>query len=408
LSNAGGADAEFSETLRKFARRSETKNNLQAMVDLASSQEGVAVTPGEFDANPFLLNCLNGTLDLRTGELKRHNRSDLIMKLAPVEYDRQARCPTWLKFLDRILGGDQNLIQFVQKVFGYALTGDVTEKAFFVFHGEGNNGKTTLLETVRRMMGDYAGVMDVDVLMQKSTDAAKERAHADLVGKRFVTCSETDQGQRLHEARIKLMTGMGKLQGRKIYGSPFEFDPAFKLFMDANHKPEIRGTDNAIWSRVRLVPFNVSIPKEERDKNLGNKLKAELPGILAWAVEGCLRWREEGLGEPAAVASAVEQYRQEMDLVADFLTDCCVLGGEFRESFTALYDAFVAWCETLGEAPMSQRAFATNLDGKGFALSRTASERFRMGLKLSGEQTKMIHPVQPTKPPAPNDGFKAA
>jgi putative DNA primase/helicase len=328
--------------------------------------------------------------------------------LAPVEYQPNAVCPTWLKFLDRVLGGDQALIDFVQKVIGYSLTGDVTEKGFFVFHGEGNNGKTTLLETIRAVMGDYAAVMDVEVLMQKSTDAAKERAIADLVGKRFVTCSETDQGQKLHEARIKVLTGMGRLQGRRIYGSAFEFDPAFKLFMDANHKPEIRGTDPAIWNRIRLVPFNVSIPKAERDKKLGSKLKAELPGILAWAVQGCLRWLKEGLGEPTAVASAVEQYRQEMDLVADFIADSCAADPQSREPFARLYDAFVTWCRGLGEQPLSQRAFALNLNAKGFQDGRTGNTRYRVGLKLTADPRKSPPPVELPKPTPAHDGFKAA
>jgi putative DNA primase/helicase len=257
-------------------------------------------------------------------------------------------------------------------------------------------------------MGDYAAVMDVDVLMQKSSNADKDRDLTDLVGKRFVTCSETDQGQKLHEARIKLMTGMGRLQGRRIYGSAFEFDPVFKIFMDANHKPQIRGTDEAIWSRVRMVPFNVSIPKEDRDKNLGRKLRAELSGVLAWAVEGCLRWQNEGLGEPTAVASVVEQYRQEMDLVADFLADSCIRGPEFREPFARLYDALRNWCESLGETPMSQKAFAANLTAKGFPDGRISSGRYRVGLKLLDEEKERLAPVLPLKPMPQNDGFKAA
>jgi putative DNA primase/helicase len=187
-----------------------------------------------------------------------------------------------------VLGEDEALIEFLQKAIGYSLTGRVNEKALFFLHGTGDNGKTTLIEAVRKIMGEYAGTVDIDALMKKSGVPEKERAIADLLGKRFVTSSEAAEGEALHEARIKNLTGMGRLSGRRIYGSAFEFDPQFKLFIDANHKPHISGTEGAIWSRFKLIPFNVSIPKAEQDKHLLEKLAAEAPGILAWAVQGCL------------------------------------------------------------------------------------------------------------------------
>ena len=379
---AKSTSAELKDALQKHSKRSETRGALEALIGLARSQDGIPVAPSEFDRDPHQLNCLNGTLDLRTGKLKPHDRADLITKMAPVEYDSAAQCPVWLSFLDRIMGGDQSMVAFLQKVIGYSLTGDVTEKALFVFHGEGNNGKTTLLETVRRMLGDYAGMMEIDVLMRNAQDSAKERANAELVGKRFVTSSETEEGQRLNESRIKQLTGTGTLQGRKIYGSPFAFDPQFKLFMDANHKPVIRGDDIAIWSRIRLVSFAVSIPKQQQDRKLGEKLKAELPGILAWAIQGCLKWQREGLSSPAAVERAVEQYQTEMDVVADFIADRCVVGPEHRVPFSALYQAFTNWCSGLGEAPISDKNFAQHLTAKGYGEHRTAGARLRKGIKL--------------------------
>lgn len=225
---------------------------------------------------------------------------------------------------------------------------------------------------------------------------AKDRAIAEHVGRRFVTSSETDQGQRLHEARVKQLTGMGKLLGRKIYGSPFEFDPMFKLFLDANHKPEIRGTDQAIWSRIRLIPFNVSIPKAEQDRKLGEKLGAELAGVFAWAVEGCMKWQKEGLGAPAAVALAGETYRGEMDAVEHFIAESCVRGPEFQEPFADLHQAYLIWCKDLGEVPLKQRAFAEVLETKGFAKGRTAESRYRKGLKLLTANSGFGAPGEPT------------
>lgn len=220
----------------------------------------------------MLLNARNGTLDLRTGKLRSHSREDFLTKFAPVNFDPDAKCPEWMKFLGRIFAGDAELISFVRKAIGYTLTGKVTEKAMFFFHGSGNNGKTTLLEVIRKMLGEYAGLIDIDALMSKAHTAEKERAFADLLGKRFVTSSAAGEGQAFHEARVKYLTGMGRLVGRRIYGSAFEFDRQFKLFIDANHKPAIRGSDDAIWNRLRLVPFNVAIPEAEQDKQLGTRL----------------------------------------------------------------------------------------------------------------------------------------
>jgi len=398
---SGEADRADEEHARKaieaHAKQSESKNKIDAMVALARCQFPVPVNPWELDTDPMLLNCLNGTLDLRTGELKEHGSGNLITKLAPVKYRRDATCPTWISFLDRIFAGDATLIEYIQKVIGYGLTGNVTEKALFVFHGGGDNGKTTLLEAVRNVMGDYAGVIDIDALMQNGRDAVTERAIAELCGKRFVTASEAEEGQKLREAKIKNLTGMGRLVGRKIYGNPFEFDPMFKLFIDANHKPVIRGNDNAIWNRIRLVPFNVSIPKPEQDPQLGEKLKGEASGILAWAVEGCLHWQREGLGEPVGVRTARENYREEMDVVADFIADCCTESPDGLEKFADLYAAYLHWCQGMKEAPITGTAFGTRLTAKGFTVVRKAITRYRQGLKLRREAA-----------PADDDGSQAA
>jgi putative DNA primase/helicase len=273
-----------------------------------------------------------------------------------------------------------------REVIGYSLTGNVCEKAMFVLHGGGDNGKITLLEAIRYVMGDYAGVVDISSLMQSNQNSDTQRTVADLLGKRFVTSSETEEGHKLNESRVKSMTCMGRLVGRRIYGSAFEFDPLFKLFIDANHKPVIRGTDNAIWNRLRLIPFNASIPKAQQHKRLIEKLRNEGPGILAWAVRGCLDWQRAcDLGSPKVVTDAVDTYREEMDIVAEFLAECCSIDPEAMVSFTELYSEFSRWCGDRRETPISSTAFGKRLAEKGYAPHRTSAERKRKGIRLMVE-----------------------
>jgi putative DNA primase/helicase len=377
------SDDDVKTTHEKYSRRSESAYNLEAILKLARSRPDIPVTPDEYDGNPWLFNCANGTIDLRTGKLRSHAKEDLMTKLASVEYRPDAECPHWMAFLNRVLGEDQTLIEFLQKAIGYSLTGSVNEKALFFLHGTGDNGKTTLVEAVRKIMGEYAGTVDIDALMKKAQTPENERATEDLLWKRFVTSSEAAEGEPLHEARIKHLTGMGRLSGRRIYGSGFEFDPQFKLFIDANHKPRISGTEEAIWNRFKMIPFAVSIPKAEQDKRLLEKLGAEAPGILAWAVQGCLRWRHEGgLGAPEAVTEATESYRNEMDPASDFIADCCIDDPEAVTPFAELYSACREWCHTYDEKVMSQKTLGTALDRHGFAAVRTAHARGRKGLAL--------------------------
>jgi putative DNA primase/helicase len=382
--------ATMQDALRRHARQSESKSAIEGLLYFCRSQAGIAVRPEDLDADRYLFNCANSTLDLRSGDLRSPQRADLITKLSPVDYDANATCPTWESFLNKILGGDAALVTFVQRVLGYALTGDVTEKALFLFLGSGNNGKTTLLEAIRHVMGYYAGVIDIDALMQDAGNAERERATADLCGKRFVTCSEVEEGRRLNESKVKQLTGMGRQTARRIYGNPFEFDPMYKLVVDANHKPVIRGTDEAIWCRIRVVPFNVAIPKAEQDPNLLAKLKAEAAGILAWAVRGCLAWQAHGLNLPDAVKHAGDQYLDESDLVQDFIDDCCQVEPTHRVTFKVLYQAFVDWCKDMGEQAISQTAFGHRLTAKGFPQTRSSSSRSRTGLRIKGTFAKVV------------------
>jgi putative DNA primase/helicase len=375
-------DTKTRQGLVDHARKSESAGRIRAMVSLAENMPGVSVAVNALDANPWLLNCLNGTIDLRTGELREHRREDLITKLAPVDYAPSATCPVFDRFLGRIMGDNLALIYFVQKAIGYALTGNMTEQVLFLLHGTGANGKSTLLETLRAMSGDYGRQTDFTTFLQRSGDSVRNDL-ARLVGSRFVSAVEVEEGRRLSEAVVKQATGQDTISARFLFKEFFEFSPTFKVFLAANHKPQIRGTDHGIWRRIRLIPFQVCIPDAEQDRDLGEKLRAELPGILALAVRGCLSWQREGLTPPAEVCAATQGYREEMDTIGAFLGECCILGPGATVSASALYATYREWCEQCHETELSQREFATRLHERGLEPGKgTHGVRLWKGLRL--------------------------
>jgi putative DNA primase/helicase len=293
---AAERDPDRRKALATWARRSDSEARMREMINLAASEPYVPVRPAELDSQPWRLNVEDGTIDLRTGELLPHSRRDLITKLAPVRFDPKATCPTWLAFLDRVLGHDADLVGFLQRAIGYSLTGDTGEQVLFFLYGTGANGKSTLLETLRALLGDYAQQTDFTTLLERRGDGPRNDIAA-LQGARFVAAIEAAEGRRLAEGLVKQLTGGDAVSVRKLYSEPFTFRPEFKLWLAANHKPVIRGTDQAIWRRIRLVPFTIAIPEGERDHELGLKLRAELPGILRWAVAGCQKLFGQALTE---------------------------------------------------------------------------------------------------------------
>jgi len=364
-------DEEKRAALAKHAAKSETNRAISAMVELAKSEPGIPVLSDQLDSDIWLLNCKNGTLDLRTGELRPHDRKDYITKIIPVEYNPYADFVEWAKFLDRIMNGNRELISFLQRGVGYSLTGSTREQCLFMLYGSGANGKSTFLEAIAETLADYAQRTPTDTLLAKDTSGISNDI-ARLKGARFVVASEVEEGKRMAESLAKQMTGGEKMTARFMRAEYFEFMPHFKLWIGTNHKPVIRGTDHAIWRRIKLIPFNVTIPEPERDKELPNKLRKEKAGILNWAVMGCMDWLKDGLGEPEEVVKATGEYRSEMDVLTRFISDCCVTNTQKCTKSSELYRKYTEWSKDNGEFTLSQTKFSTRLQEKGFSKIRTS------------------------------------
>lgn len=355
---------EVAKALTKWITQCRNSARKKSMITETQHIKGIPITPDDIDIDPWLLNCNNGTINLKTGELMKHNRKDMITKNAPVEYNPKAKAEKWIKFLYKVMDGNKELVDFLQRAIGYSLTGNMSEQCIFMTYGSGANGKSTFLETIQAMLGDYSKSTSMQTFLVKQGDSASNDI-ARLFGARFVATVEADEGKKLSEALVKQITGGDKMTARFLHKEFFEFIPQFKIWMGTNHKPVIKGTDNGIWRRIRLIPFMVTIPKEEQDGNLKDKLANEWPGILAWAVKGCLEWQKQGLNPPQEIIAANESYRAEMDIIKGFLNDCCVKKpGSFLQSST-LYDMYKKWCYINGEHEFSQTKFSLKLKEKG-------------------------------------------
>ncbi len=354
----------------------EDTRRVSACIELARCER--PVVPADLDRDDFVLNVRNGTLDLRTGRLRPHRRGDLITKLVPVAYDPDARCPLWVQVLDRVMGRNAALVGYLQRVLGYALTGDVSEQCLWLLHGAGANGKSTVLGTFKDLLGDYACQAVSELLMARSTEAHPTE-RADLAGRRFVATIETDQGKRMAESLMKQLTGGDSLKARRMRQDFIELRPTWKVFLAANHKPTVRGCDLAVWRRIKLLPFTVTIPDAEKDKHLKDKLRAEWPGILAWAVEGCLAWQRDGLKEPEEVQSATREYQAEQDTLGAFLQECCFVHSEARVKASVLLDAYCKWS---GEKDLSSPTFNARMREKGYESKRSTAGYFYLGMGI--------------------------
>ena len=386
VDEANAEEGDRRKDLLSHAIRSESDARVRAMIELAAgTMPEIKVTPADLDADPYLLNLQNGTLNLRSQQLQPHRREDLLTRLSPATYDPSASCPRWLEFLGTIMLGRQDLVDYLQEAFAYSLTADVGEQCLFLLHGGGQNGKSTVLDVLRAIAGDYAAAAGFDLLLEQR-NAGPRNDIVKLMGARLVTANEAGAGQRLAETVVKQLTGGDKISARLLYSEPIEFTPTFKFWLGANHKPVIRGTDLGIWRRIRLIPFDYRIPDEARVPNFAATFADEWPGILSWAVAGAERWIERGrLLAPEAVMAATAEYRSESDVVGRFIEERCESGRGLTETHAALYASYRHWCEAVGErGVMSGKAFAQNLDerGVGRVVSNNHSPLRRTGLRL--------------------------
>ncbi len=376
---AKAASGETQKQLSTWALASQRRERLTAMAALA--QPEVAVATEELDADPWAANCLSGTIDLRTGELRPHRKQDLITKLMPVEYDPKATCPRFCRFLDEVFEGDAELIRHVQRWLGHCLTADISQQLLPIFIGEGNNGKNVLLDTVCAIMGDYAGEAPPDLLtIRKHPEHPTEIA--DLLGKRLVIASETERDAELRVQLVKRLTGNAKLKARRMRQDYFEFARTHKMILVTNNRPVIKEDTEAVWRRLRIVPFNVVIPPEQRDPNLLRKLESEHEGILAWLVRGCVDWQREGLTEPAAVSIATQDYRGRPNSLHAFLHECCTLADGLCTLTADLIEAHEGWCNENGMTPLRGKTFAAAMERTGCFRRKISGQRHWVGVGL--------------------------
>jgi putative DNA primase/helicase len=367
--------------IEKYAMQSEAVRRRKAFIEAASWIPDLNITSNDVDKNPWLFNVANGTIDLRNGEFREHRQEDMITKIARVTYDEKAECPVWKKFIREIMNYNTDLIDFLHTAAGWAITGDTSEQTMFILFGSGANGKSTFLNTLMRLLGDYAIATPTETFMKRSGEQISNDI-ARLRGTRFVTTTEAEQGKRLSEPLIKQITGNDAMTARFLYGEFFDFIPTFKIFMATNHKPVIRGTDYGIWRRIKLIPFTTTITADKQDKHLEDKLLHEGPGILNWLVAGARHWSEKGLITPPAISNATEEYRNEMDVLGNFIKERCVQGPGISVRARELFKAYQEWCEENNEHACSERFLALRLKELGLERFRTAEARYWNGIML--------------------------
>jgi putative DNA primase/helicase len=367
----------------KIATGLASAKTVAAVHGLAKADRRLAATVDQWDADPWLLNTPGGVIDLRTGQTRPHRPDDYMTKLTGVAPNASCSISTWLQFLDRVTGGDTALIAFMQRMAGYALTGLTREHALFFCYGTGANGKTTFMNAINSCAGDYHRAAPIETF----TDSKNDRHPTDLAslrGARLVTAVETEQGRRWAESKIKALTGGDKVAARFMRQDFFEFTPQFKLLIAGNHKPGLRSVDEAIRRRFNLIPFTITIPPAERDEKLSDRIGLELPGILAWLIQGCLDWQKHGLAPPEAVTAATAAYLEAEDAMAAWIDECCEPDPNAWERTATLFASWSAWADKTGEHVGSQRRFAERLEARGIPPQRKRDARGFLGLRVRG------------------------
>jgi len=391
----------------KFALRSEQAPRLAAMIELAKSETGIALSYSRFDADPWLVGVERGAVDLRNGQFLVPPANSYISRRLGTEYSPHARCPTWCAFLDRITAGDISLIEFLQRALGYTLTDKTGEQVIFVLHGPGANGKSVLLRVIRELAGEYGADAAIDTFIDR---ARRESSNdlARLAHLRFVCASELDEERPLAESLVKAVTGGEAISARFLYDEYFEFVPTFKVWIACNHKPRISGDDNGFWRRIRLTPLRVTIPPEEQDRDLLAKLRQELPGILNWAIDGALVWQRDGLEPPAVVMVATQAYRDESDSVGEWMHERCIVDRDAAIQAKPLYQDYAKYIEERGARPLSMKRWAQRMIDRGFEKDEGRVVKYRgialCDLATIGDHYSGTSPYSPTRGNFPEKG----
>ena len=384
LITAEGLDEEEALKIqRKHIKASRNHTGKKNM--LKETEHLVPIKPNEFDVDDFYFNAQNGYLNLTNGQLQEHDVERMFSKISYAEFTDKNDCPRWMQFLDEIFLGDRELIHYIQKAVGYSLTGSTKEQCMFILYGNGRNGKSVFLDIMNAILGTYATNIQPQTIMVKQGTSSHTSDVARLSSARFVTTTEPNEGQRMDEGLIKQLTGGDVVTASFKYGAEFQFTPKFKIWMATNHKPIIRGRDDGIWRRMHLIPFNLKLPDEAVDRELKSKLIDELPAILNWAVQGALLWQAEKLGMPQAVKDATTDYRNEMDVVAGFIDDCCFLSPNTSVKAKDLYQAYRQWCHENETYIMSNPKFGTEMGNKDFERKRQSDGNYYVGIGLKPE-----------------------
>lgn len=368
--------------LAKWALKSESRDRLAAMIALAKSEDGMTIVADQWDSDPWAFNCGNGTVNLRTGQLQPHNPDDLLTHLSPVEFEATADAPQFSRFLNQTFNGDAALSAYVLRLLGYSLCASRTEHILAVMYGTGANGKTTLLDAVGHVMGTYFDQAAPDLLTDRKGGDEHPTATADLRGKRLVICSESEKNRRLKVATVKRLTGDSTIKGRFMKCDYISFTRTFVLLLVTNNRPKVDEDSEAVWRRLREVPFTVTIPPEQRDRQLGEKLKSEASGILRLLVDGCLAWQRNGLGEAEAITKATSAYREDSDSLGDFLSECCLIAPNAWAASETLRRTYERFCSERGDRPIAGREFADCLKRHGCEPSRRHAGRGWAGIGL--------------------------
>lgn len=361
-----------------WCMKSEDARHVHAAIDMARSEAGAYASFRKLNCHPYLLNCANGTLDLRSGELSPHDPEQMLTQLCPTEYDPDADCPRWRQFLDEVFAGDGELIESIQRLFGYCITGSVDQHVLPIFYGTGRNGKSTMERTLKHVLGpDYCCTAPQNFLALSRYEQHPTKLVV-LYSKRVVFDVETGDAMRLNEELVKRLTGGDPIQARRMHENFWEFDPTHKLVMLTNNEPHVQGTDTAIWSRLKKWPFDVSFLGRE-EQGLDERLRSEAKGVLAWLVQGCFEWQRVGLGEPKAVAEATAAYRHEQDHVGQFIDSCLVRDPAGRVRTDELMRLYTVWCAANGHRALNVSAFGRRMTASGIGIDPEGGRKYRLG-----------------------------